>query len=46
VGVVLQNDDGTRPVQYTCYTTDSKLWVLQYVLKNDRCVKIVNYYKP
>jgi tetratricopeptide (TPR) repeat protein len=46
VGVVLQNDDGTRTVQYTCYTTDSKLWVLQYVLKNDRCVKIVNYYKP
>jgi len=46
IGVVLQNEDGTRTVQYTCQTTDSKTWVLQYHLQNDRCVKIDQYYKP
>ena len=45
-GVVLVNEDGTRTVQYTCRTVDSKLWVLQYVIQNGRCVRIVNYYKP
>lgn len=46
VGVILQNEDGTRTVQYTCKTTDSKIWVLQYQMKNGRCVKIDHYYKP
>ncbi len=46
IGVVLQNEDGTRTVQYTCKTTDSKIWVLQYQLQNDRCVKIDHYFKP
>jgi tetratricopeptide (TPR) repeat protein len=45
-GVVLQNDDGTRTVQYSCKTTEGKVWILQYLLSNNRCVKITNYYKP
>ncbi|MCE5343132.1 MAG: chitobiase/beta-hexosaminidase C-terminal domain-containing protein [Eubacteriales bacterium] len=45
-GVVLQNDDDTRTVQYSCKTTDGKVWILQYLLNNDRCVKIIHYYKP
>ncbi|MEA4999926.1 MAG: chitobiase/beta-hexosaminidase C-terminal domain-containing protein [Candidatus Limiplasma sp.] len=46
IGVVLANEDGTRTVQYTCRTLGGKTWVLQYHLKNGRCVKIVNYFKP
>lgn len=46
IGVVLQNEDGTRTVQYSCNTLESKVWVLQYVLRDGRCVKVVNYYKP
>ena len=46
IGVVLANEDGTRTVQYTCVTLESKTWVLQYVLKSGRCVKVINYYKP
>jgi tetratricopeptide (TPR) repeat protein len=45
-GVVLQNDDGTRTVQYSCKTTEGNVWILQYLLSNNRCVKITNYYKP
>ncbi|NLI21909.1 MAG: hypothetical protein GX418_10220 [Clostridiales bacterium] len=46
IGVVLQNEDGARTVQYTCVTLDAKNWVLQYHLKNGRCDKIDHYYKP
>jgi tetratricopeptide (TPR) repeat protein len=46
IGVILNNSDGTRTVQYSCETSKSYEWVLQYVLKNERCVKIVHYYKP
>ena len=45
-GMILNNSDGTRTVQYTCATEKGYDWVLQYVLKNGRCVEIVNYYKP
>lgn len=45
-GVVLQNEDGTRTIQYTCETMDSQIWVLQYHLKNGKCVLIDNFYKP
>jgi hypothetical protein len=46
IGVVLQNEDGTRTVQYTCETVDGNTWVLQYQMKNDRCVTIDHFYKP
>lgn len=45
-GMVLSNDDGTRIVQYSMNTLESKTLVLQYVLKNGRCVQVINYYKP
>jgi len=45
-GQVLNAEDGTRIVQYSCFTKQGNVWVLQYVLKNGRCTKIVNYYKP
>jgi tetratricopeptide (TPR) repeat protein len=46
IGVVLNNSDGTRTVQYSCETSKGYEWVLQYVIKNDRCMKIINYYNP
>ncbi len=46
IGVILNNSDGTRTVQYSTDTAKGYEWVLQYVLKNERCVKIVHYYKP
>ena len=46
IGVIVNNADGTRTVQYSCSTLDSKVWVLQYVIANGRCTKIINYYKP
>ena len=45
-GVVLQNEDGTRTVQYTCANLQNKVLVLQYQMRNDRCVAIDHYYKP
>lgn len=46
VGQVLVNADGTRMVQYSCSTLESKIWVLQYYLSNGRVNKIVHYYQP
>ena len=46
VGIVLKNEDGTKTVQYTCTNSESKILVLQYHLKGDRCVTIDQYYKP
>ncbi len=46
IGQVLQNPDGSRMVQYSCKTLESKVWVLQYVLTGGRVTKIVNYYQP
>ena len=45
-GMVLNNDDGSQTIQYTCQTVKGYDWVLQFVMKNDRCVKIIHYYKP
>ncbi len=45
-GVILQNADGTRTVQYSCGTLKSKVWVVQYHLSNGRCVRIDHFYKP
>ena len=45
-GVVLQNADGTRTVQYTTTNLQNKVLVLQYQLRNDRCVAIDHFYKP
>ena len=46
VGIVFNDADGTRIVQYTCVTLDNKQWVLQYCLQGGRCVKIDHFYKP
>ncbi len=45
-GMVLNNEDGSQTIQYTCQTVKGYDWVLQFVMKNDRCVKIIHYYKP
>ena len=47
VGQVLQNDDGSRTVQYSCQTAAGYMWVLQYHLgSNGRVQRITNYYQP
>jgi len=46
IGAIVNNADGTRMVQYSCITLNSKVWVLQYILQNGRCNKMINYYKP
>lgn len=46
IGQVLQNEDGTTTVQYSCNTLESKIWVLQYVLTRGRVSRIVHYYQP
>lgn len=46
IGKITQNEDGSRTVQYTCATLDSKKWVLQYHLKDKRVIKICHYYQP
>lgn len=46
IGQVLQNEDGTTTVQYSCKTLESKVWYLQYVLSRGRVNKIVHYYQP
>lgn len=46
IGRVIQNEDGTRTVYYSCNTLESKVWVLEYHLKGDRVFKICHYYKP
>ena len=47
VGQVLVNDDGTRSVRYSCQTSTSKVWVLDYHLNaNGRVDHIVHYYQP
>ena len=46
VGKILLSEDGNRIVQYTCTTLQNKIWVLQYILKNNRVVKICHYYQP
>ena len=39
-------EDGTKYVQYTAHTLESKMWVLQYWLDGDRVEKIVHFYQP
>jgi len=46
VGQVLIAEDGTRYIQYTCQTLESKNWVLQYWLQNGHVKRIVHYYQP
>ncbi len=46
IGRVIQNEDGTRTVQYSCKTLESKVWVIQYHLKNNRVYQICHYYQP
>lgn len=46
VGQLLIAEDGTKYVQYTAHTLESKMWVLQYWLDGDRVEKIVHFYQP
>jgi len=47
VGQVLQNENGSRTVQYSCQTAAGYVWVLQYHLgSNGRVERITNYYQP
>ena len=46
IGVIKNNEDGTRTVQYSCQTLASKVCVIQYHLKNGHCVLIDQYYEP
>ena len=47
VGQVLQKEDGSRTVQYSCQTAAGQVWILQYHLgSNGRVNKITNYYQP
>ncbi len=46
VGQYLIAEDGSRYVQYTAHTLESKMWVLQYWLEGDQVKKIVHFYQP
>ena len=46
IGSVIQNADGTKTVQYSCSTIDSKVSILQYHLRDNRVYQIVHYYRP
>lgn len=47
VGQVLADENGTRYIQYTAHTLESRMWVLQYWLDSSNHVKkIVHFYQP
>lgn len=46
VGQYLKDESGQEYVQYTAYTLESKMWVLQYWLERGRVKKIVHFYQP
>lgn len=46
VGQYLIAEDGSKYVQYTAHTLESKMWVLQYWLEGDQVKKIVHFYQP
>lgn len=47
VGRVKVESDGTRVIEYSCYTAASDMWILQYRLgSNGRVNQIINYYQP
>lgn len=46
IGKVIQNEDGTKAVQYSCSTLKGNTWVLQYYLKGDKVYRICHYYQP
>ncbi len=47
IGRVVIKDDGHRVVEYTCRTSASDTWVLEYHLGSDgRVAQIIHYYQP
>lgn len=46
IGFVEPQADGTRLVQYTTSTVDSKVWALQYHIRNGSVFKIAYFYQP
>ena len=47
VGQVKIESDGTRVIEYSCYTAASNMWILQYRLgSNGRVSEIIHYYQP
>ncbi len=46
VGQYLIADDGTEYIQYTAYTLESKMWVLQYWLEGGHVKRITHYWQP
>ena len=47
IGVILQNGDGTRTIQYTSTTLSNQMMMLQYVINaQGLCTQIVNFYRP
>ncbi|MCL1854450.1 MAG: chitobiase/beta-hexosaminidase C-terminal domain-containing protein [Clostridia bacterium] len=46
LGRVLLNEDGAKTVYYSCNTTASNIWVLEYHLKGNRVNQIIHYYRP
>ncbi len=46
IGFVEPQADGTRIVQYTTNTADSKVWALQYHIKGGSVYKISYFYQP
>jgi tetratricopeptide (TPR) repeat protein len=46
VGQYLTAEDGTKYVQYTAHTLESKMWVLQYWLEKGHVKRIVHFYQP
>ncbi|MBN1776574.1 MAG: chitobiase/beta-hexosaminidase C-terminal domain-containing protein [Clostridiales bacterium] len=47
IGVILNNGDGTRTMQYSTTTLSSQMMYLQYVLDaNGVCTRVIHYYRP
>ena len=47
VGQILQNENGSRTIQYSCQNAAGQMWILQYHLGgNGRVNKITHYYQP
>lgn len=46
VGQILFKEDGTRVVQYQLQTAASKLWRLEYTIRDGRVVRITHFYVP